>query len=48
MLKLSGGDLDALLAAVVEAQTDWRDVLVPAGFGDDPEGHHAWLGSDGP
>ena len=31
-LKLSGGDLEKLREAVQLAQTDWRDVLVAAGF----------------
>jgi hypothetical protein len=43
VLKLSGGSLEALEAAVRRANRDWRDVLVWSGFGDDPLAHRAWL-----
>jgi hypothetical protein len=33
VLKLSGGDLNALQRAIDLAKIDWRDVLVAAGFG---------------
>ena len=42
VLKLSEGKLDKLEHSVREAQTDWRDVLVAAGFGDDVAAHLAW------
>ena len=42
VLKLSGGDLNALQRAVDLAKTDWRDVLVCAGFGDDAKAHESW------
>lgn len=42
VLKLSEGDLDHLLEAIQLAQTDWRDLLVAAGFANDIEAHWAW------
>lgn len=42
VLKLSGGNLSKLLEAVMLAQTDWRDVLVAAGFADDLHAHEKW------
>jgi len=42
VLKLSGGDLAKLVEAVALAQVDWRDVLVAAGFAEDPGAHEAW------
>jgi hypothetical protein len=42
-LKLSNGSLAELSRAVQIAQTDWRDVLVAAGFGHDPRAHLAWF-----
>jgi hypothetical protein len=41
-LKLSGGDWKKLQAAVQLAQQDWRDLLMAAGFGHDPEAHRTW------
>jgi hypothetical protein len=41
-LKLSQGDIDKLLEAVVLAQIDWRDLLVAAGFGYSVEAHAIW------
>lgn len=41
-LKVSGGDLGKLRAAVEHAAVDWRDVLMWAGFSADPEAHHRW------
>jgi len=32
VLKLAGGNIDALLAAAAEVEIDWRDVLVAAGM----------------
>ena len=42
-LKLSNGDLAELRRAVDIAQSDWRDVLVTAGFGRDPRAHERWF-----
>jgi hypothetical protein len=42
VLKLSSGDLQALLRAVQCAQSDWRDAFVAAGFGDDVTEHDRW------
>ena len=44
-LKLSQGELNKLLDAVILAQTDWRDLLVAAGFADDVQAHLSWLPS---
>jgi hypothetical protein len=41
-LRLSGGDVAKLCGAVGEAQIDWRDVLVAAGFADDVHAHTSW------
>ena len=43
VLKLSGGSLEVLRAAVELARQDWRDALVEAGFGDSVHAHLAWL-----
>lgn len=43
VLKISGGSWDRLVSAVELAQSDWRDALVGAGFGDDVSAHHQWL-----
>lgn len=45
VLKLSGGDLNQLLRNIQGAQTDWRDVLMAAGFGYDIAVHDAWVKS---
>jgi hypothetical protein len=42
-LKVSDGDLDRLYEAIELAQTDWRDLLVTADFGEDPEAHAQWF-----
>jgi len=42
-LKLSEGDLGRLYEAVDLAQSDWRDLLVAAGFADDVKAHQKWL-----
>lgn len=42
VLKLSGGRIDKLQHWVHEAQIDWRDVLVAAGFGTDVTAHERW------
>ena len=41
-LRQSGGRIDRLQDAVALAQVDWRDLLVAAGFADDPHAHEAW------
>jgi ABC-type siderophore export system fused ATPase/permease subunit len=41
-LKLSDGQIDKLKQAVLLAQTDWRDLLVAAGFAQDPNAHESW------
>jgi len=46
-LKLSGGSLEKLQAAVRVAQNDWRDVLVAAGFANSLTAHLAWRGGEG-
>jgi hypothetical protein len=45
VLKLSGGSWNALQEAVRGARSDWRDVLVAAGFADSLTAHRAWLKS---
>jgi hypothetical protein len=42
-LKLSGGRLDELRRAIALAKTDWRDLLMAAGFGQDVRAHERWL-----
>jgi hypothetical protein len=42
VLKLSEGSIDKLKAAVDAAKSDWRDVLLWAGFGEDPGAHKLW------
>jgi hypothetical protein len=42
VLKLSGGDIDELRIAIKDAQTDWRDVLMWAGFGESVTAHESW------
>lgn len=41
-LKLSRGRMDKLLDAVRLANTDWRDLLVAAGFADSADAHKDW------
>jgi hypothetical protein len=41
-LKLSGGDLDKFDRAIALAKSDWRDLLMAAGFGD-INAHASWL-----
>jgi hypothetical protein len=43
VLKLSHGDLGQLVHAVRQAQMDWRDVLVAAGFAHGLREHEAWF-----
>jgi hypothetical protein len=42
-LKLSGGDLSELAAAIRLAKEDWRDLLMASGFGHDPHAHKTWV-----
>jgi len=41
-LRVSGGDWQKLHSAVRLAKTDWRDLLVVAGFANDPQAHTRW------
>jgi len=42
-LKLSDGSLHRLRQAIEVAKTDWRDLLMAAGFGEDIHAHERWL-----
>ncbi|MGP1273386.1 MAG: hypothetical protein ACTS22_08620 [Phycisphaerales bacterium] len=42
LLKCSRGELDLLAQAIDLCNTDWRDLLVAAGFADDIHAHEAW------
>ena len=42
VLKLSKGNIGKLVEAIELAQTDWRDLLVAAGFGENVEAHNKW------
>ncbi len=43
-LRLSEGRMDKLYDAIALGQTDWRDLLVVAGFAEDPQEHKGWKG----
>jgi len=43
VLKLSRGRIDKLQKVVTAAKIDWRDVLLWAGFADNPIAHKAWV-----
>jgi hypothetical protein len=43
VLKVSDGKLDKLRDALQLAKTDWRDLLVAAGFASDIHAHQSWL-----
>jgi len=43
VLKLSSGSLPEFERAIAIANTDWRDVLVAAGFGSSVVAHVNWL-----
>lgn len=43
VLKLSNGNIDKLNKAILLAQTDCRDLLVAAGFGENLTAHESWL-----
>jgi hypothetical protein len=42
-LKLSRGKLESLVEAIALAQTDYRDLLMAADFGEDASAHWDWL-----
>ena len=42
VLKLSGGNMSRLRAAIALAQEDWRDLLIEAGFAESFDGHTRW------
>jgi hypothetical protein len=42
-VKLSNGSYAELKKAVELGCTDWRDLLMAAGFGHDTEAHHQWV-----
>lgn len=42
VLRVGGTSCTTVEAAVVQAETDWRDLLVAAGFEDDVEAHLMW------
>jgi len=42
VLKLSEGNVDKLLSAISLARTDWRDLLMSAGFGYSITEHKNW------
>jgi hypothetical protein len=42
VLKLSGGNIEELHTAIKDAQTDWRDVLMGAGFGKSVTARESW------
>jgi hypothetical protein len=43
ILKLSNGEPKTLIDAIGLAQTDYRDLLMAAGFGEDPNVHLSWF-----
>ena len=42
-IKLSNGVYAKLVEAVSLANTDWRDLLMAAGFGYDIDAHNKWV-----
>lgn len=42
-VKVSEGCLDRLADAIHLATVDWRDLLVSAGFANDPDAHLKWF-----
>jgi len=46
VIKVSNGTMERLEWAIAMAQTDWRDLLVEAGFAHDIELHKAWWPSE--
>jgi hypothetical protein len=45
VIRLSEGKIDKLCEAIDLAETDWRDLLMAADFGHDPQGHSKWYNS---
>ena len=45
-LKLSSGNLERLHEAIDLAKTDWRDLLIYAGFADSVDAHRQWCIGD--
>lgn len=43
VLKLSNGTMEKLRTGIREANIDWRDVLMAAGFGPNVTAHVTWL-----
>ena len=41
-LKLSDGNLEKLRSAIELAKSDWRDLLVAAGFANSVDAHKSW------
>lgn len=41
-IRLSGGHLQGLRDAIALAKTDWRDLLMESGFGEDVHAHEIW------
>ena len=41
-LKMSNGEIESLYSAIALAQTDWRDLLMAAGFGENVKSHISW------
>jgi hypothetical protein len=46
-LKISDGAIAGLEKAVNLANTDWRDLLMSAGFGEDVKAHQGWRPTGG-
>jgi len=42
VLKMSNGNVDKLKEQIKEAHVDWRDVIMAAEFGFNPENHKTW------
>ncbi len=42
VLKLSSGNIEKFESAIILANTDYRDLFMAAGFGDDLEAHKQW------
>jgi len=42
VLKLSGGDIDALQRWIDQTKVDWRDTLMAAGFANSVRAHKDW------
>ncbi len=46
-MKIANGSIDRLCDAIQLAQSDWRDVLVSAGFANDVSAHLNWRPTSG-